>query len=264
MSKCQSVKKLFTDAYYQQLDLVDKSEFDNHISDCPSCGREFEEYKMTLDQMKQWHRPEPAKDFETKLWRKIQSEINDISSKSNKNVLNNLFSEIRWHPRLKYSFALAAIMLITGIMIGKFILTDPINNVVRNTIETNKTAAFTRAESYINKSKVLLLGIMNHDPIDQTGISHQKSISRSLIKEAAVIKNELKESEDKIMAHLISELEVILMQIANLEETYDLESVELIQSGIERKGILFKINVNQMIQGKKENPGGEKIEKDGT
>jgi hypothetical protein len=46
--------------------------------------------------------------------------------------------------------------------------------------------------------------------------------------------------------HLISELEIILMQIANLEEQYDLESVELIRSGIEHKGILFKININQV------------------
>jgi hypothetical protein len=74
-----------------------------------------------------------------------------------------------------------------------------------------------------------------------------------MIKEAAILKNELKDPEEQLMAHLISELEVILMQIASLEAEYDLESVQLIQSGIERKGLLFKIDINQVITEAKKN-----------
>ena len=42
-----------------------------------------------------------------------------------------------------------------------------------------------------------------------------------------------------------------------------LESVELIQSGIERKGNLFKIDLNQMIQGNKEISSENKIRNNG-
>ena len=48
-----------------------------------------------------------------------------------------------------------------------------------------------------------------------------------------------------------------------MDEKYDLESVELIQSGIERKGILFKIDLNQMIQGSKEISSENKIRNNG-
>ena len=45
---------------------------------------------------------------------------------------------------------------------------------------------------------------------------------------------------------LIDDLEVILLQIANLEAEHDVPAIELVRSGVDRRGILLKIQVEQM------------------
>ena len=60
------------------------------------------------------------------------------------------------------------------------------------------------------------------------------------------MKSELSSAEHLRLLDLISELEVTLLQIANLEADYDLQEVEIIQSGAERKALLFKINLNEI------------------
>jgi hypothetical protein len=78
-------------------------------------------------------------------------------------------------------------------------------------------------------------------------------ISQNLLKESADIKSRLKDVNEQMLHELILELDNILLQIANLEEEYDLEAVEVIQSGIERKGILFKINLGKILDAGQKN-----------
>ena len=77
-------------------------------------------------------------------------------------------------------------------------------------------------------------------------LSHQKQISQQLVKEADLLKQQLKNPAQHRLRELIIELEVILLQIANLETTNDLTGIELIKSGIDRNGILLKINLEEM------------------
>ena len=44
------------------------------------------------------------------------------------------------------------------------------------------------------------------------------------------------------------ELEVVMMQIANLEIEYDSSAIELIRSSIDHEGIFMKINLHEMKQ----------------
>ena len=45
---------------------------------------------------------------------------------------------------------------------------------------------------------------------------------------------------------LVEELELILLEIANLEEEQDIENIELIKSGIDRKALLLKIYLHDL------------------
>ena len=67
-----------------------------------------------------------------------------------------------------------------------------------------------------------------------------------MVKEAGLLKQQLKTPAQHRLRELIIELEVILLQIANLETANDLTGIELIKSGIDRNGILLKINLEEM------------------
>jgi hypothetical protein len=245
-TSCRRVKKQFPDALSNDMDATSREEFQLHLTQCNTCATEFKKLQKTLTTMTERNRPTPNAGFEQRLWQGIISEI----EKDNKKTAFQLFVErykgwwagTNW----RYSFALALATLLIGVILGKYFFSPSERTPLVSESQADNSAVLTRAEKYLDKSKILMLGILNHDPEDQTGLLQQKRISGEMLKEAAVLKNELKDSEALLMMHLISELEIILMQIANLEEQYDLESVELIRSGIEHKGILFKININQV------------------
>jgi hypothetical protein len=64
--------------------------------------------------------------------------------------------------------------------------------------------------------------------------------------EAPVIRGALNERGQKRLRGLVSDLEVIMMQIANLGSGQDVEGVELIKQGVDRRGIFLKIDLDRM------------------
>ncbi len=71
------------------------------------------------------------------------------------------------------------------------------------------------------------------------------------MKEAPALKGDLKNAKERQLEKLVGNLEVILMQIANLKSEYDLPTVEIIKAGVEQNDVLFKISLSEMRQTEK-------------
>ena len=107
-----------------------------------------------------------------------------------------------------------------------------------------------RTDRYLNRSKVLLLGLVNLEP-GQTdsvalGLPHKQAVARELVDESAVLRGDLADANQAALRDLVEDLEVILLQIANLEAGQDLPAIELVQRGVDRRAILLKINLAEM------------------
>jgi len=79
-------------------------------------------------------------------------------------------------------------------------------------------------------------------------LPYQKQISTELVQEASYLKGELGEYDQERLQSLVADLEMILLQIANLESEYDLRAIDLVKEGVERGGILLKINITDIRQ----------------
>ncbi len=111
--------------------------------------------------------------------------------------------------------------------------------------------AVLSAESFIDRSKVLLLGLVNFDPgtkdTNTLDLVEKKAFSRELAAQAPAIRRALKDERGRSrLRELVSDLELILLQIANLESEQDLEGVELVRQGVDQKSIFMKINLDRM------------------
>jgi hypothetical protein len=110
-----------------------------------------------------------------------------------------------------------------------------------------------RAFDYIQRSKLIVLAIANFDPENQDpyalNLPYQQQVSKELVQEASWLKEELTDRRQRRLQELVSDLEVILLQIANLEEESDMSAIELVQDGVKSRGILFKIHLAQFDDG---------------
>lgn len=257
MPRCKKIQELFIDALYETIGADKKKILDMHLAHCPQCSEAYAQMRGTLVQFDKYQKYEPPVEFWDRYWINLEQRLEKKSYKtlSINTWIKERVANLRWQPAWNYAIAGAVTMLIVGIFVGKYYFTKVDIAVLDDKTATDSNAYYSQsvahAQRYLDRSKTLLLGFVNHDPKIDSGFkpnfSHPKMISQNLLRESADIKSRLKDANEQMLHELIQELDNILLQIANLEERYDLEAVEVIQSGIKRKGILFKINLEKIL-----------------
>lgn len=107
-----------------------------------------------------------------------------------------------------------------------------------------------RARDYIDRSQVLLLELINSSP-DTTHAADgdyraQQVRAKALVREASTLRDDLPGNDNRRMRELVTELQLVLREIANLESKNDQKAVEIIRNRVDREGVLMKIDVEQM------------------
>ncbi len=257
MISCNKCTSLFEKSLNNELMKTEVESMNEHIESCRKCASELTDLNNTLRTMKEYISPEPRKDFIDKFWETIEPEIikKEEPSSSWLNNLSNLIfgksADFGWAKQL----AGAAVLLTIGVLLGKYYFTPGGHNIetrsFTHNITTEQRAVRVKAENYIERSKVLLLGLMNFDPaiddVSSINLEQQKRISRVLLGDAENIKSNLTLSSQNNLKELVNDLEIILMQIANLESEQDITGIELVKEGVDKRGIFLKINIQELL-----------------
>lgn len=98
------------------------------------------------------------------------------------------------------------------------------------------------AHRYIERSQLLLLAVLN-GPDDAAYYEAQKARAGELVRVASSVRES---SSDRRVQELVAQLELILREIAHLEEDSDVDAVDVIRNRVGREGVLLRINLEQM------------------
>ena len=248
MTQCRKARQKMIEALSGELNEGGRELFEAHLRTCSRCRREMAESEAALEFMNRRVRPEPGQEFWDRYWdnlrrRALVPEAKDRVPRS-------------FLPRWAVQAGAAVLLLAVGIFLGRFFPLAPKKTVPRgNQVARVRTESdpglVLRAENVVDRSKVILLALVNTDPgAGDLGLNFpaQQLISRDLVREASLIKGGLEKS-DRRLEELIADLELILLQIANLETSNDIEAIELIREGIDRQEILMKINLFEIRRG---------------
>ncbi len=254
MNECAKCRDRMAEALYGEMTPEGRASFEAHLKACPVCASEFEAMTETRKILDTRERRDPGPDFWEGYWDRLEKRL-DAEPRPAPRLVRRPFVLF---PAWGFRFAAAAALLVVGILIGRTLLRPPAPRVARSTPETmipapgveQASAPVLRAQDYFERSKLILLGLVNYDPAasDVYGLDlpRQKQLSRALVNEAGSLKNDLKAPAQKRLRELVADLETILIQIANLESANDLEAVEMVKNGVEEKGIFLKINLTEM------------------
>jgi len=107
-----------------------------------------------------------------------------------------------------------------------------------------------RTYDYLDRSKVVLLGVLHSDEEDldlaPDLLGRNREASRKLVEEARLLTSDLSDPKDQRLRQLVTDLEVILMELANLDTASDVPGLEIIRESVKRKGVLLKITIEEM------------------
>lgn len=255
MQVCKKHRDHFIEALYGELDTNKLKRLQQHLEVCQKCREEYNQMHNTIKKMGSDNMPNPNKQFWDNYWTKLEKRMHEENIQiENRAKRKNIFS---LHPNVRtwtIRILSAAAMLLIGIGIGYlyFDNPDPMDRTISGQIPVKKAAYPQKAADYLERSKILLLGFINFDTdkIDPTTMdfSRQQQVAKSLIQQAAVLKDDLKGKENQRVLALIQELEIILLQISNYEKEFDIPAIELIKSGVDNNAIMMKINLEEIMR----------------
>lgn len=261
MSDCKKYKDMFVDTLYGELSLEDKPVFEKHLKECALCRQEYEEISATMDTMSQRLRPEPEAEFFDGYWDRLAKRMDKerVVHTTKDKLWESLFSRKAGHvPRWAYQAVASILLVVVGIFLGRMFFipsqgTDQPATMAQAVSQPDSQVNVSqRAFNYIQRSKLIVLAISNFDSENQDpyalDLPYQQQISRELVQEANWLKGELSGRRQRRLQELISDLEVVLLQIANFESESDMSVIELVQDGIKSRGILFKIHLADTAQ----------------
>jgi len=250
---CKQFVSKIVEALYAELTPEIKQEFDAHIATCSNCRTRYKQMQETLNFMSRRKRKEPDKTTWDDSWTVIQRKI---ESEPPQNEPIPAEKRFKWHPARvpAWAYGIAAMFLVVaGIFIGRTFWSAKTTVQVggnRSTFSelSAEDSVTTQALVYLGKSKNLLLGVMNVNDESYSVITliKQQQISRRLLQQAGYFKNALDKPDQQQLKRLIHDLEIILMQLANIEIKPGVAAVEMVKRGVDQKSILFKINVEEI------------------
>jgi len=259
MSKCKKCRSLFPEYFYGELDPPKKKFLDEHLSACEKCKSQFAEMETVLRFTRKRIRPEPPEEFwdsyEERLERRIETE--EASTVGRESLWRSLGRRFYAAPKWTYQAAAAVALIVIGVFIGRALFSPRITGVQLasqrlelTTPQQPETTLIHRSQDYIERSKLILLALVNFDPSTEDpyalNLPYQKQVSKALVEEAGILKKELAESDQERLENLVASLEIILLQIANLESESDLDAISFVRDGIEKRGIIMEINLTDL------------------
>lgn len=259
MSDCRKCRDLMIEARYGELDAVGRERLERHLAACPECAAASESLRADLDLLDRRRRPEPGQAFWDGYWDRLSRRVlwESIEEGGRPSLLGRLASalgRVRL-PRWSLQAAGAAALLLVGVLIGSRIFSPSRGPAPATTTAAAlaPSPAVVQAENFIERSQVLLLGLVNYRPEVQDAyaldLDRKRALSRDLAAEAPGLRGSLTARDQKRLRDLVAELEVIMLQIANLGSGQDAEGIELVKQGVDARGIFLKIDLDRLGRG---------------
>jgi hypothetical protein len=223
---------------------------EHHLATCPECAAEHAQTEIFHTIVDDYRRPELSPESWVRWGERLDRGLDEIDRE--RVEARTAFSiRLPWFRRFGMISAAAALFILG--MATERLFIPAFNTAQRVTVSNPATLPANNQESlhYINRSRVLLLGMTQTDqaqyaaPSDST-LEIMKKIARDLLAEAPGLKEKLVERQDYRMYALVSELEIILLQITAFDKENSREQLELVQTGVERKALLFRLNLENL------------------
>jgi hypothetical protein len=255
---CKKYESSIAAKIFGELNAADEQKLQTHLADCAACCAALAEMQQALNAVGAPIRPEMPEHFWEGYWHRLvaRMEKDERTASAPASLPARLWMSLRaqWHeqplfiPVARTAGILA--LLFVGVLVGHYWWPHQETPQIASSPPAQVQPVQARAEQWLERSKILLIGVANEDFSDpaQSDFSQERQISRSLVTEARALRREISPAANRQLLQLMSQLELILLQIANLEAEHDLSAVELVRDGIARNGLLFKINITEMAQ----------------
>ena len=250
---CKRCENFMAQALYGDLSPGRRAKFEEHLQGCAQCGETFRQFEQTVAVANRRVLAQADDETMKGFWDRLEPQLERQPAAPVWNLFPGRWGLKSWANHPAVAAAAAMVLVAVGIFIGRINPNDPGGTTTQAAalLDPAITADFNEQfSSYLDRTKLVLLGLDNYQEAaeDETVIydlTRHRAISRELITQGRNLKAHAAISSHQLNGVLIDDIERILLQLANSDDL-DIElTIEIIQKGMNRNGIMFKITLSE-------------------
>ena len=242
MLNCESCQLLIADALYSALDANQQQAMRTHTDSCESCRRLLADMQRATQSLQHMgmhsdrYDDIPERAALDGLWEKLQPELNAIDAERYRQLT-------RRNPR-----TLAAGFIALAASLALIITFLPIAPDTQETLPPQTATNIISPElmEYLARAEVMLLLVANAETQSVSAVPIRQTFARDMAQEANVLNSSMQNQINSGQSRLLKDIEFLLMQIANLDDSNMEQGVQLLQAYLEDNSVLFKIRLLEM------------------
>jgi len=201
-----------------------------HLQDCGECRQAYRSLERVLEAAGQLPAPEPAEDFDERLWARIESRLPARRG--------------GFTMAPVWQWAAAAAVLLAALVAGRF---GPLPKPARPTAAADPQAAERvlrlAVSDYLDRSQMVLTEVANANPHQPLDISFEQERAEDLVAESRLYRQTALRTGDTAVAGLLDDLDRVMLEIAHAPARLTPAELESLRGTLDSEGILFKIRV---------------------
>ena len=236
---CSQWRDLLLDAACGELPVESRQDLDSHLATCPACVAELADLKATLGTVAAAMPARPAPG-ELDAWPRVAA----------------VLDRPRRGSRLTLGYPLAAVaacaLLALGIGLGRWLqpTPSPHDGIVAGSPDS-PAAEVSEYSRFLERATPLLLAVANRGNGATANLvsfdaGTEQALAAALAAEARELGETLAVEGRSREAKLVENLEIVFLQMANAPQDDYTGSLDLVQTTIEQRAILFQLTVEEM------------------
>lgn len=240
---------------------------EQHLAECRACAQLWEDFQASTALLKtELIRYEPSK----ALWEKISARIETAPQLTWAERWREKWQEVRsvtWFgvPRFAFGSGLAVVLVLLTLTFWRHQSTTQLSSTpqpdstavainlpkpAKPRLELGENDPLLRIRlaqqvaDYFEATRLVLLEVKNNTEASQEfDVSEVKQSSQKLLEQSLMLKAELKNEQLAIVLSTVEQLEVVLFDLANLEEKPEPEEMNMLRAAIQQGDLLIKIEI---------------------
>ncbi len=243
MLACDSCQNIIADALYDQLDGRQSQQLEQHLNQCPSCQtlmNEMQQAKQTLEingVSSGSFDDIPERAALEDIWQKLEPSLDREDAQRFRQLPKRRSRLFTYGPALALA---ASIVFFFSLLTVSYNDEQPSNPIAANQVISPDLM------NYLTRAEVMLLLVANAQSENDSQIPLRQGFARNMASEASFLSTNLEDDFNSGQSKLLKDIEFLLLQVANLDESNMEQGIDLLQRYIETNSVLFKIRLLEM------------------
>lgn len=240
---------------YHYGEVEESTDMRRHLEACSECAAQWRQLQAVMAAMEPAAVPERGEEYGAQVWHQVRHRLPEKREAQG------------WRAwlqpqRLVFAGGLAAIVL-AAFLAGRMSQAPvPQQQLAGSTAAQKERVLLVAVGNHLERSQMVLVELVNAEPGKATSkldISNEQAQARELVTANRLYRQTAQRSGEPAVNELLSELERVLVEIANGPSEVDATQLEQIRKQIQSQGILLKVRIIGEKVREKERPAANNL-----